>query len=525
MTDASSRYQDLSAIRAPYLDRARDICSITIPYLLRQSEDDGGGQNELPEPNQGFAGKFADNLANKFLQALFPPTHPFFKYRPGPFSMDQILREGGVEDPEEQKKVKTAIGTAFGRAENAIMAEVERMGLRIDLKEALLHLLLPGNVCLKVPPDGKPQRVYHLDKYVCLRNYDRELVELIVKDPVVKSTLPMEIQELLTQRDASNGTLPSHTGKETVCLYEWWRRDEEGTWTGYQYVEDILVPDSESTYPKGKTFPYMVLRGIKRDGEHYGRSFAEVHWPTIRALEGLWAAVLKIASQKSLAKIGIRPGAICTPQQLMDSGDFFAGQEGDFWALQFGEKNADLQAIAGIAERLERFLGEGFLSFGGMRRDAERVTAQEMRMVAKELESGVNGLYTILGQTLQLPLAKLIERRLVKRGEFPEWPQEIADIVSPSIVTGFSALGGSIESDKRIQWASDMINLLGEQASRRLRSSEFMEREANDRNLSDVRDLMFSDEQIDQQEQAAQQQAAQQQVGQTIMEAGLQQRQ
>ena len=53
-----------------------------------------------------------------------------------------------------------------------------------------------------------------------------------------------------------------------------------------------------------------------------------------------------------------------------------------------------------------RRLGAAFLLNTAVTRDAERVTAQEIRMQAQELESSLGGVYSRLANELQLPLAK-----------------------------------------------------------------------------------------------------------------------
>ena len=54
-----------------------------------------------------------------------------------------------------------------------------------------------------------------------------------------------------------------------------------------------------------------------------------------------------------------------------------------------------------------------------VQRDAERVTAEEIRLMAEQLESGLAGVYSMLSQELQLPLIKRVLFLMEQAGEIP----------------------------------------------------------------------------------------------------------
>ena len=80
-----------------------------------------------------------------------------------------------------------------------------------------------------------------------------------------------------------------------------------------------------------------------------------------------------------------------------------------------------------------------------VQRNAERVTAEEVRTVAGELEDTLGGVYSILSQELQLPLVRRIMNQLQSTGDVPNLPE---GTVEPTITTGMDALGRGHDLEK-----------------------------------------------------------------------------
>jgi hypothetical protein len=101
-----------------------------------------------------------------------------------------------------------------------------------------------------------------------------------------------------------------------------------------------------------------------------------------------------------------------------------------------------------------------FLLNSSVQRSGERVTAEEIRLMAQELEFSFGGTYSLLAETLQLPLVKFVLNRLKKDPMFPPVP----DSLSPQIVTGISALARNSEAaafDSMLQRTALLPQVLG----------------------------------------------------------------
>jgi hypothetical protein len=79
-----------------------------------------------------------------------------------------------------------------------------------------------------------------------------------------------------------------------------------------------------------------------------------------------------------------------------------------------------------------------FLLNSSVQRNGERVTAEEIRYVASELEDGLGGVYSILSQEFQLPFVTRIMWQMERQKKLPPLPK---GLVRPVITTGLEALG------------------------------------------------------------------------------------
>ncbi|MFN9504293.1 MAG: portal protein, partial [Rubrivivax sp.] len=130
---------------------------------------------------------------------------------------------------------------------------------------------------------------------------------------------------------------------------------------------------------------------------------------------------------------GVAPSGVTRPEDLANkkNGDYVAADKDTVIPIQLANANAVQQAIAYLGN-LEQRLARGFLLLSALTRDAERVTAEEVRLTAQELETAYAGAYSNLALTLQLPVAKwLLESTGVKLRNSK---------IKVSIITGLDAL-------------------------------------------------------------------------------------
>ena len=137
-----------------------------------------------------------------------------------------------------------------------------------------------------------------------------------------------------------------------------------------------------------------------------------------------------------------------------------------------------------------------------IRRDAERVTAQEIRVAHQELEIALGGVYAVLSQEFQLPLVELLMHKMQKENKIPKLPDEG---LKPLIVTGVEALGRGEDLNKLQQFLQTLLPL-GPEVMQELNVSDYISRLAGSLGI-DIEGLIKSEEekQLEAQAQEAKQ--------------------
>lgn len=424
---AADHYTLLEAGRQTVLERARKSSDLTIPGLIPID-----GQNEhatFTQPYQSLGARCVSHLSSALLLALFPPNLPFFR-----LNIDELTAKGLGDD----------LGKTQGQL--AVLARVvfslmEGAQLRSVMVETLRHLIVAGNTLL-FAPETAPARLYRLDQYVLRRNASGQLLTAVVRERVLPAALPEETR---------NAAKLDPKGSELVDLYTVIERVEDNViWR--QEVAGVIVPDSEGTAPADAS-PWIALRWLSVPGSDYGRSHVTEYIGDFLSLEDLYKAMVQFAAEAARIIRMVDPNSGIDIEELAEAetGDFIHGNADRIKTLQL-DKSQDWQVMAALAERLETRLSAAFLLRTGITRDAERVTAEEVRLVAQELENVLGGTYTVLSSEMQLPLVRRFLHIGARLNRVPELPSTI----NPVVVTGFDALGRAHGTNRLRAWIADL---------------------------------------------------------------------
>lgn len=438
-------YSELESPRQTYLERARECASLTIPTLV--PPEGNSYATVYPTPWQGVGARGVNNLAAKLLLALFPPNAPFFR-----LSVDQyrLKKMGGDE------RMKTEIEKALAEIERSVMKEVETSALRVPIFEALKHLVVTGNTLLYFPEEGG-LRVFKLENYVVKRDAFGNVLHIVTKETISPSALPDEAKKLLRSKESDG----NYSHEKGVDLYTCVHREDK-KWEVYQQIEGQIIPDSEGYFPIDKC-PFIPLRYSRVDGEDYGRGLVEEYLGDLRALEGLTKAVVEGSAAASKVVFMVKPTGTTKAKTLAEAknGAFVSGNRDDVSALQV-EKYADFRVAKEMMGEIQNRLGFAFLLNTSVQRQAERVTAEEIRYMAQELETALGGAYSILSQEFQLPLVDRLMTRMGKEGRLPKLPKN--NLIRPMIVTGVEALGRGNDLNKLDLFLAGIAQVFGPEA-------------------------------------------------------------
>lgn len=491
----ASRYSMMEADREEFLHRARECAKLTIPTLY--PPEGHGKSTRYNTPHQSMGARGVNNISSKLLLTLFPTGVPNFKLSVNDIQVKELTEGQGMRGDLEK---------VFSIYERAGLNKMEAQSTRHKLFYGIKLLVVGGNALIYAPKNEKP-RVFRLDSYVVKRDPEGNLIEIITKESIAHVALPEAMKELVAgqvnqETDAAGNKKPNDAPFDLYTRI--WLQG--GKYHVEQELGGMPVPGSKGVYKKDK-LPWLALRWIAVDGEDYGRGHVEEYFGDLNALESLQHSTLGVAAVISKFHWLLNPGATMSPKELAaaENGEVLVGVEGDVRALQ-ADKLPEVRAVTEIIAKIEERLAFAFLLNTAIQRPGERVTAEEIRFMAGELEDALGGVYSVLAEDLQLPFVRLILDSLTDLPPLPEG-------VVPQIVTGLDALGRGHDLQRLDQLVAGIGQLFGpEQIASRINVSEYLNRRAAALGV-DPNGLVRTQEEIDAAQQQMQMAAMAQQLG------------
>lgn len=483
---AQKRYAQLEHLRDPFLRRARAASKLTLPGLVPPEGQKNGSRN-FPTPYQSIGSRGVNNLANKLLLALLPPNTPFFRMSVRPADLKLL-----EEEPEKKDRIESDLSDY----ERSAMREVEASGDRVPVFEALKHLIVAGNILIYKGKDGL--RVWHLDSYVVSRDPMGNVLEIITREAVSPSVFAKyeRFKAALDDATAKNKTMAGED--PTVEIYTHVFINDDNMWEVYQETNGLVIPKSRGTFPLTDN-PYIPLRFTRIDGESYGRGHVEEYYGDLKSLESLTRSIVEGAAASAKVNFFVNPNGNTKKAALAraENGDILSGNAADVSVLRV-DKMGDFRVARETMQEISTRLSFAFLLNSTVQRDAERVTAEEIRYVAGELEDALGGLYSLLAQEFQLPYIRLV----LKVSKLPKLPK---GVVEPVIITGIEALGRGHDLRKLETFVGNVIQVFGPQVvSQFINPSVYLERAAAAVGV-DSSGLVKTAEEVAQEQSAAQQ--------------------
>ena len=489
---AAGRYEQLQSNRSTFLREAKESSKLTIPSLIPESAT--GTRSRIKTPFQALGARAVNSLSAKLLVALLPPSTPFFK-----LSIDSLalLKEGG------QEGLETEIDKGLRTIENALMDEIEVSNDRVAMFEALKHLIVGGNVLLYLTDKGL--KVYPLEKFVSKRDDVGNVLEIITKESVNAQALPLEFLNQIKKKE----NYDEKTMEDDLDIYTYIKRiNDDHIW--YQECKGEKIPGTDGR-SKIDVSPWILLRWVRIDGEDYGRGYVEEYRGDLISLESLTQAIIEGAAASAKVLFLVNPNGQTRAATLAKApnGAIREGSAADVSVMQVG-KAGDFAVAQQAMQRIEARLADAFLLASSIQRQAERVTAAEVNIMAQELENSLGGVYSILSQEFQLLYLKRRMHMLVRSGKVPKLPDKI---VKPKIVTGIQGLGRGNDRNKLIEFIGTVAQALGPDVMRQyVNVDEAVKRLATSIGI-ETTNLVKSQEEIAAEMQAMQQQQLIQHLG------------
>lgn len=489
------RYEKLSADREHYLERAEDCSELTIPQLYPRDKENKATRFNTPYQSLGARG--VNHLASKLLQTALPTNDPFLRLVVSEDFLKQFDQEG----------MKSTIEKDLATVERAVMLDIEENYTRASAFEGFKHMIVSGNVTFYTPPNEGGLRIYTLDKYVVKRDPEGNLMEIITLDKTTAQSLSPEVMskvagKLEDRADEASDPLGDPSDDQVVEIYTQ-ARLKGNKWVVRQEIEDELI--DEGSYKKDE-LPWFPLVFSRVAGEDYGRSYIEEYLGDLKSLEGLMKAVLEGSAASARVIFIKRLGSTISSRKLAkaENGEILEGNPEDIAPIQTN-KNADLAIAYQMINTLSERLSYAFLLRESVQRNAERVTATEIRAMVEEIESSLGGTYTIIAQDFQKPLAKNSIIRLSKKKKLsPAVLKTLHDgNISIAITTGLEALGRGNDFNRLNAFMEASIKTLGSEVLGYFKYNDYLKRLATSLNIN-PEGLVKTEQELQAEQQQAQ---------------------
>lgn len=507
VNSAQGRYEQLCSTRDPVLRRARECSMLTIPALL--PPEGTNDASRLPQPFQSVGARGVNHLAAKLLIALFPPGSSFFKLDIDELVLDQLKKQAlaaGATDPQ------TVIDEALSKVERAVLKRMESTNQRVVLNEYLKHTVVTGNGCLQSLKDGS-LKFHAINNFVVCRDAAGNVIEAVVKEEMSRRALPPNALAIISSLSGEESDQYSKGDPDRIAVYTWGKREGD-QWKTYQEICGKRIPGTDGQYPLDAN-AWLFGRWQAVAGASYGRGHCEEYLGDLYSLEQISKSIVEFAANAAKVLWLVEEGG-STQKSVIAKAPNSAVRSGnakDVTILQM-EKYADFQVVKLTYDDIKQRLEQAFLLNSSVQRNAERVTAEEIRFMAGELEQALGGTYSLFSGELQRPLVRRLMAVMQRQSKLPSFPK---GVVTPTIVTGLDGLGRSSDMMKIDLWLKGTADLFGAPAIAEYTNiGDYMNRKAAALAL-EVKGMVRSEEDV----QAARKAAAQQALLQKTAPVGV----
>ena len=426
---AANRFTQLWTYRKPSLGVARECAALTKGTVVPQSGQPADAPVKVPYQSHGA--RLVNNLVSQLLLILFPPSVPFFKLDLRSLDIREMAKDIEIS---KGTNMYDALRETFVTLENLCTTHFETRGFREKLRMILLQLVVGGN-SLYLSGDNDIELI-PLDDWVVLRTSSGELLEIIYREVIPDPRFLQQGQDPVVY---------------TRCFFQ-----KKGMWTVDKYHGDAPEP-YDSLMVKTEDLWVHVPTWELNPGEHYGRGPVEENLGDLRTLEDGMRIITDSASALAKVVFLVRPNGLTKAQDVAsaENCEIISGDPNDVGVMQ-ANKSYDFSGFLRHVEQIKQELDFVFMMPTVIRRDAERVTAEEIRRMATELEKSKGGTYSNLAKNLQGPLARLLLVDVLRNS--PETlgaHVELSDLL-PVVSTGLQGLGRTIELESTLMFLNDL---------------------------------------------------------------------
>lgn len=514
-------FKEMDGKRTSMLNRIEDYALWTLPYMFPRCLSNSE-QEEKQGPIDSTGSRAVNNLSNKLTLTLFQPAAPFFRLTAQDDLLEK-LKEEAAAGSQEAAAILNTLDKSLASAEKNAMRELNYTHYRTEATTASKALIITGNSLLYHPEGSKGKtQCYSVRDYVVVRDLSGEVIEFITRDTKsIETFAPAVVKQI---REYKDGKGKKYADGKDITLYTRLKLNPTTGKFDMTQAADEIPLDSKGSWPK-EELPWIILTWNLVRGENYGRGLVEDYAGAFHGLHVLCAAFIDAVGVAADIKWLVNPASVLDVVELnnAESGTYHSGVEGDIVAIQVN-KAIDLKLVREQIQDWRQQIGQAFLMFSAVQRDAERVTAEEIRQVINDLEVSHGGIYSRFAEEWQFRTATLMLKRIkINIGDGRE--------IYPQIITGLDSLSRAGDMDNLRMLIQDlaMLEAVPEDIRRVIDPIKFLmycavRRGVDADKISKTQDQLMQEQQAAmQQQQAMLQMQTQAQVAGAAGEAAVQQ--
>lgn len=463
---AEDFYESQLADRTGPVELGRRLAAISSPSTFPPEQYKTGDPLEVT--NQSINANAINTLASKMMLTGLPPGQAGWKFIPREDKIDPEIKQ----DPEMYGQVLYALS----RREEMHRVRLEATQARAAITKYYKLLLLTGNsACLWLEIDNPV--IYNMHNYVVKRDAGGVPLVGVIKVSVSRMVADQDIIDAVDfhKAKAEPGSNPwddeitiFHCQKLVVREggkkeYVYWQEVEGGhVVEGTEAVTDFDTP----TIHFGGMIPEY--------GSNWFLPYCQDYEGDMMAVENFSAALQDGGAAAARFLTLVDPNGTTEIKDILeaDNLDVVPGREQDVKTLR-SDKGADLAVTSQECEKAVKRLGQAFLMFSSVQRTGERVTAEEWRILAQEIDQAMGGLWSAVAQTSQKYFVLrfiMMHEEVEDIGKLPE------GLVRTSIITGIDSLSQSSEASRLREGMAEAKEVLGDALAQFINPTGYLRR-------------------------------------------------
>lgn len=464
-------------------------------YLNSQVILPNAGSTDLPS-------SAVDNFNSILQKILFPVNRPFFAFD----IPQQALIDSGLDE--------TVIQTTMDASVLGMMDLLKHKGLYSVLPKIFENTTVIGNALLFMGyKKNDPVTFISPADFVWRRTASGQCKEIIIREVIAVEDLPEDLQKLLekegyvSKEQLADAAFNSYEMRavQKYTHVKFTETSQEIT----EYVDGFKVGETFKKSLKEPIFiPIAPNIPVKTQ---YGVGKVQNSISSILQVRGATLGYSKLNSLIANLKFEVAYTAVNSIKQIKKarSTDYVpVPEKGSISLMNFGTVNT--APLDNSLEFAKQEIARKFLMQSLATRNAERVTAEEIRRLSEELTSVHSDLLQAFADQLQEPLVKYALYHLDLTTQEGQNVKDALEQLEVKIITGTSAIDKVSESDNLVAMLSEAAYLgqLPPNISAYLKINNVLQRFAQARGIP-AKEIIKSDEEVQAEIQQAQEAEAQ----------------